>query len=170
MKTIIISLSILLLSLNTKANQVFRDTIYHQNPGLRKFIGEWEYSDSSITFKIFLNAEKVLIIGSDDYMELITGYHVLIKNGKVIQSSIGKKISIRNGYYFDKSKSLNKIRFLFSDLDSKRSLRGTLELLPDNTLIWQVSNLEGVRVDFKTNTSNDYNIYVPQHLILKKVK
>jgi hypothetical protein len=170
MKTIIIGLSILLLSLNTKANQVFRDTIYHQNPGLHKFNGEWEYSDSSITFQIFLKSEKISLLGSNDYMELITGYHVFIKNGKVVQSSVGKKISIRNGFYVDESKSLNKIRFLFTDLGSGGSLRGTLELMPDNTLIWQVSNLEGVRLIIKMVTPIDYNIYVPQHLILKKVK
>jgi len=170
MKTIIISLSILLLSLNVKANQVFRDTTYSRNLELHRFDGEWEYSDNTTTFKIIIKTQKVLIEGTSNYIDVVTGYHIFIKNGKVIQSSIGERISIRSGYYFDKSKSLNKIRFLFSDLDSKQSLRGTLELMPDNTLIWQVSNLEGVRVDFKTTASNDYNIYVPQHLILKKVK
>jgi hypothetical protein len=170
MKTIIISLSILLLSLNTKAYQANRDTIYYQNPGLHKFDGEWEYSDNNITFKIILRTEKRLVKDVNKYIDFLVGNHVFIKGGKTEQNSIGKPITIRNGFYVDESKSLNKIRFLFTDLGSGGSLRGTLELMPDNTLIWQVSNLEGVRLNIKMATPIDYNIYVPQHLILKKVK
>jgi len=169
MKALIISLIILTSCLSSEAKQSDQDTTYYQSADLHKFDGTWEYTDSSITFKIILKTEKTLLKGSTNYLDLVTGYHIYVKNQKVIQSSIGKAKTIKNGFYLDKDVSKNKIRFLFTDLGRETPIHGTLELLPTGELKWSVKNLEGVRLNVPGINEKDHNIYIPTDLILKKV-
>jgi hypothetical protein len=169
MKALIIALAILTSYLPSDARHLNQDTTYYQSADLHKFDGTWEYTDSNITFKIILKTEKTLLKGSTNYLDLITGYHIYIKNQKVIQSSIGKLKTIKNGFYLDKDVSKSKIKFLFTDLGRETPIHGILELLPSGEIRWTVKNLEGIRLNVPGINEHDHTIYVPTDLILKKV-
>jgi|GEM_PF-3122764 len=173
MKKLIIVLILSVSSISLCAQQT--NIPYYTQPGLHKFEGEWEYNDGKNIFKIILKMEKTYIKGSAPvYIDFLSGYHLYIKDQTVLQNSVGKDKTITSGGYIDRNNP-NKIRFLFVDMGSHSRAggnmeRGTLELLSDTTAKWTVRPSEGVRATFPGMPEEDYNIYVPKYLILRKVK
>lgn len=173
MKQLIIALILSIGSIELCAQQT--EIPYYTQPSLHKFEGEWQYSDGNSTFKVILKVEKTYIKGpSPVYMDFLTGYHIYSKGKTVLQSSIGKQKTISSGGY-ENSNNHYKIKFLLADIGSPSRPggnieRGTLELLSDTTAKWTVKPSEGVRAKFPGVKEEDYNIYLPKSLILKKVK
>jgi hypothetical protein len=161
-------LAIILLTgtLSVKAQPI--DTPYFRQPGLHKFEGTWIYTNHDITFKIILEVQKILTKTSNPiYMDIIVGHHMFMKGDSIIQNSIGKDKTITVGGFIDMSNT-SKIGFHFVDLHNL--LDGTLELLPNDEIKWKVRNREGARMKIPGQKDEDYTIYVPRELILKKVE
>ncbi|MDB5136013.1 MAG: hypothetical protein JWP37_2616 [Mucilaginibacter sp.] len=170
MKTALTIVALLISSFTLKAQQMIKDTPYHSQPDLHRFDGVWEYSDNNITFRIILKTEKVLMKSPDVFIDLISGYHTYIKNNQIIQNSVGKEKTIKIGGFENQSKSKNIVSFSFTDMERPISIRGILELLTVNQLKWTVKNREGVRAILPGVKQGDRNIYVPNNIILTKVK
>ena len=174
MKRSIIVLFMLITGFTLQAKQLTRDTAYKPDPMLNRFDGTWEYSDNNTIFRIVLKTEKVYNTIYYNYIDFVSGYHLYIKNKKIIQNSIGKKKTLTYGSYLNMEVSKNILKFIFDDIGRPRSADAIVELLPDGRLKWKLKNRgEGFRFVVKgapEPEKEDRNFYVPKDLILTKIK
>ena len=163
-------LSIILLvgaSLNLKAQRDLVKGEHLAQPELKKFAGEWVYSNDTVTFTVYLRFEKYYFKELDVYLDQLQGDYTLTRNGKTIQTSVGKSHALMGGSFVDKKLSANKIRFLFADLGKSKEGDVTLELLDDNPnkAKWILTNTQGTAIGYY-----DFKFSIPTNMILKKVK
>ncbi|MBK0384448.1 hypothetical protein I5M32_15895 [Pedobacter sp. SD-b] len=138
---------------------------YKQLPELDKFEGEWLYSDSNYTFKLFLRKEKRHL--NDKYMDFIVGsYCYTSKNEPNSCFDNDRDTTILSGStIYDDSKRI--LSFLVIDKIKKKRGSGFLKLLPKSTNMaeWSLNNTEGIRVG-----KYDETFSIPTKLTLKKVR
>ncbi|MGZ3753708.1 MAG: DUF6705 family protein [Mucilaginibacter sp.] len=176
MKKIFVFLAMLIVSINLSASSVKKDTLYVQDPSLHRFDGTWEYKDDHTIFTIIIKTEKLYSPEFKQYVDLVSGYHIYQKDGKIIQNSLDQKKTLTYGYYKNKDASKDILKFIFDDLGRPRSADAFVGLLPDGRLTWQLKNRgKGIVLVNKNGAplkreDEDRGFHLPKDLILTKIK
>ena len=115
MKKIFLIITLIILSINLRAQNSPLDKNYLKQPGLDKFVGKWTYLDDSVSFSINLRIDKVNLNkqGNAWFVDLIQGNYSLTKDGREVTLQTYKDTSVTSGGFVDRKVSLNKIKFIF---------------------------------------------------------
>ena len=114
MKKIFLIITLIILSINLRAQNSPLDKNYLKQPGLDKFVGKWTYLDDSVSFSINLRIDKVNLNkqGNAWFVDLIQGNYSLTKDGREVTLQTYKDTSVTSGGFVDRKVSLNKIKFI----------------------------------------------------------
>ncbi|MDB5232776.1 MAG: hypothetical protein JWN76_3581 [Chitinophagaceae bacterium] len=166
---------IFFLVCNQVTGQTINDTSYFKTDRLEKFEGVWCYKDDSSSFTIKLIKVKHYYSKSNDYDDVIHGWHEYIKNGKVIESSYSKintrgddtthtligvpyKRDTLTSHYFNVGKTqFGKVFLIFSKNDH-------------NKLRWELGWDEQIVITLQGEPKQDYSFRVPLLLELTRQK
>jgi hypothetical protein len=136
-------------------------------PELAPFAGTWEYTENNQTFRIELKLGTLAMSGVT--VDVLEGRLIYSADKKVVLNTLDSpKPNITNGILADKSASVNKVQFFFTDAVKGKNGRGFMELMPgsNDKLLWTLNNQEIVSFGEKV----DYAFSVPVKATLRKIK
>lgn len=138
---------------------------YYPQPALHKFEGVWKYADSGQVFKVVLSVNRIYLEDFNTEIDKLNGRYMYKKDNKIVVNTLdSSRFFIKCGPFVDSDKSLNWIRFFYTNPSTTKLADGFLKLIPEkNILLWTLIN-------YQSQIKNNKGISVPKKIILHRVK
>lgn len=158
---------------------------YTKDPELAKYVGTWQWISDSTIFTIVLRQVKLHFSGTDQYKDVIIGWHSYVENGVLLESSLDRMPSApmmeMEDTLLDKVATISAttptkpsmLTIYVKDLTRKRDLSGRLEFIPGKTdkAIWETEHRSKIEFYFKDKPPA-YMPWrtVPTGIVMRKIK
>ena len=158
---------------------------YYKNNEIDKFVGTWEWKSGNDYFRIVISKQKLegtnFSTGSKHHRDMAIGWHIYVKNGVIIDSSmdnvnrtfVDALDAIRNSSLNGGGGTNSKYLLVsFSDKQKNKSGKATLTLVQgkSNEANWKLKEREGIMIyDPATDPPYPQGWTVPTELVMKKI-